>query len=48
MNTFFKRFALEENMYDNFNKKTLLNCHVKIVIEAHVSNLMHFQDEMTL
>ena len=34
-------------LYDNFNKKILLNFVVKIVIQKpHASNLMHFQGEM--
>ena len=35
-----------EFLYDNFNKKILLNCFVKIVKKTHVLNLMHFQGEM--
>ena len=30
----------------NFNKKILLNFLAKIGIKTHVSNFVHFQDEM--
>ena len=57
MSTFFtgknEQFRLEnasnlryEFSYDNFNKKILQNFFVEIVIKIHVTNMMHFEDEM--